>query len=198
MRKGRVYFCRMEIIIDNGHGIDTRGKCSPDGLIYEWHYTRRLARAIAGKLADNKIVSHLLVPEERDIPLSERIRRADRIHSQQSDCLLLSLHINAAACSGWHNARGFCAFISPGASPTAELFASEIMRRASVLPGNRVLPTEGFLEYPYAILSRSSCPAVLTEHMFMDNRRDVAFLLSEQGFDALLDIHVGAAMAMQA
>ena len=31
------------IIIDNGHGINTPGKCSPDKSLLEWKYTREIA-----------------------------------------------------------------------------------------------------------------------------------------------------------
>ncbi|MBQ0142118.1 MAG: N-acetylmuramoyl-L-alanine amidase, partial [Prevotellaceae bacterium] len=34
----------MTILIDNGHGSDTPGKRSPDGLFREYSYTREIAR----------------------------------------------------------------------------------------------------------------------------------------------------------
>ena len=34
----------MKILIDNGHGIQTKGKRSPDGTLLEYAYTRDLAR----------------------------------------------------------------------------------------------------------------------------------------------------------
>ena len=33
----------MKILIDNGHGYDTKGKCSPDGLFREYRWTRQAA-----------------------------------------------------------------------------------------------------------------------------------------------------------
>ena len=39
----------MKILIDNGHGENTTGKCSPDGRLKEWAYTREIAdRVVAG------------------------------------------------------------------------------------------------------------------------------------------------------
>lgn len=32
-----------EILIDNGHGSNTSGKCSPDGRLKEYAYTREIA-----------------------------------------------------------------------------------------------------------------------------------------------------------
>ena len=34
------------VIIDNGHGVNTAGKSSPDGRYQEWAWTRRAARAL--------------------------------------------------------------------------------------------------------------------------------------------------------
>jgi N-acetylmuramoyl-L-alanine amidase len=34
------------------------------------------------------------------------------------------------------------------------------------------------------------CPAVLTENMFMDSREDVKFLLSREGKQKCVDVHV--------
>ena len=65
----------MKILIDNGHGIQTKGKRSPDGTLLEYAYTRELARQIVTILKSRGYDSELLVPEHDDIPLSERVRR---------------------------------------------------------------------------------------------------------------------------
>ena len=40
----------MKILIDNGHGIQTKGKRSPDGKLLEYAYTRDLVRQIVSTL----------------------------------------------------------------------------------------------------------------------------------------------------
>ncbi|MBR1699160.1 MAG: N-acetylmuramoyl-L-alanine amidase [Bacteroidales bacterium] len=45
-------------------------------------------------------------------------------------------------------------------------------------------------EADFYLLRHTSCPAVLTENLFMDNPADCAFLLSEEGQQALVDLHV--------
>ena len=40
----------MKILIDNGHGEDTKGKCSPDGRLKEYAYTREIASRIVAAL----------------------------------------------------------------------------------------------------------------------------------------------------
>ena len=46
------------------------------------------------------------------------------------------------------------------------------------------------LEKDFYILRHTSCPAVLTENLFMDNRDDVAFLESAEGSQAIVNLHV--------
>ena len=69
----------MKILIDNGHGIQTKGKRSPDGKLLEYAYTRELARQVVKILKSRGYDSELLVPEDDDIPLSERVRRINEI-----------------------------------------------------------------------------------------------------------------------
>jgi N-acetylmuramoyl-L-alanine amidase len=40
------------------------------------------------------------------------------------------------------------------------------------------------------VLKNTSCPAVLTENLFMDNKKDVEFLLSDKGFHSIVRLHV--------
>ncbi|MGM9785578.1 MAG: N-acetylmuramoyl-L-alanine amidase [Candidatus Cryptobacteroides sp.] len=71
----------MKILIDNGHGQNTPGKRSPDGRFLEYLFNRTIARQIVADLTDRGYDASILVPEETDIPLSERCRRANEIVS---------------------------------------------------------------------------------------------------------------------
>ena len=46
------------------------------------------------------------------------------------------------------------------------------------------------LEADFYILRHTTAPAVLTENLFMDNHEDCDFLLSPEGQQALVDLHV--------
>ena len=67
----------MKILIDNGHGLNTPGKRSPDGKFIEAIYTCEIARRIVAGLLDRGYDAELLIPENEDIPLSERVRRVN-------------------------------------------------------------------------------------------------------------------------
>ena len=46
------------------------------------------------------------------------------------------------------------------------------------------------IESDFYIRRHTACPAVLTENLFMDNHKDCDFLLSEEGREAIVDLHV--------
>jgi len=181
------------LIIDNGHGASTPGKCSPDGRLKEWLYTRRLARAIAAKLEGMNIPCMLLVPGDWDEPLLSRCNRVNGIVRRYGDAVLLSLHTNAAGNGReWCKASGWSVFVAPGAGEGSRRMARALYDEAcarSVL-GNRATPQGGYWEASYAILRKTVCPAVLTENMFHDNAADVGFLLSAGGFEIIVSLHV--------
>ena len=45
-------------------------------------------------------------------------------------------------------------------------------------------------ESGFYILKHTVCPAVLTENLFQDNREDVDFLLSDEGRQKIVTLHV--------
>lgn len=183
------------VIIDNGHGCDTAGKCSPDGRYHEWLRTREHARAIKYELERVRIEAHLLVPEDEDIDLATRCRRANALCTSGSNAVLVSLHSNAAGSGDkWHTASGWCVFVARNASAQSRRLATLLYGQAMArgLRGNRAIPKDSYLTANPAICRDTVCPAVLTENMFHDNRQDVDFLMSEQGFRAIADLHVAA------
>ena len=62
------------------------------------------------------------------------------------------------------------------------------------LPGHRIrtdyTDADPDLESDFYLLRHTACPAVLTENLFMDNQDDYNFLLSEEGRQAIVDLHV--------
>lgn len=86
------------IILDNGHGINTPGKRSPDGRLREYAWAREITKKIKQKLDSLGIESYILVPELIDISLQERVNRANKIYKEQKNknVILLSIHCNAS------------------------------------------------------------------------------------------------------
>ncbi len=187
----------MKILIDNGHGIDTKGKRSPDGRLLEYAQNRLLAGRIVSTLQARGLDASRLVPEETDISLPERCRRVNEWCRQlgKDNVFLISIHCNAAGRGDrWLTARGWCAYTTPGTT-LADALATSLYTAAQVhLPGHRLrtdyTDAAPDLEKDFYLLRYTSCPAVLTENLFMDNPSDCAFLLSPEGQQALVDLHV--------
>lgn len=187
----------MKILIDNGHGIDTPGKQSPDGFFREYAYTRFLASNIQERLLALNLDARLLVPELEDISLKERCRRVNAICKEfgNDQVFLISLHVNAAGNGReWLNARGWSCYTTRGNTKADSLASCMYGAANEHLPGQRLRTdyTDGDpdIESNFYILRHTSCPAVLTENLFMDNREDVAFLESDEGAQAIVNLHV--------
>ena len=107
----------MKVLIDNGHGSDTPGKCSPDRRLLEYRYAREIASETVRRLRAEGVDADLLVPETTDISLSERARRANKVCDAigTANVCLVSIHVNAAGSDGkWHEASGWEAWTSRG------------------------------------------------------------------------------------
>lgn len=191
----------MKILIDNGHGSNTPGKCSPDNRLREYAWTRDIAKRLEAKLKAKGIDVQRIVPEEIDISLTTRINRVNDICKKvgAKNVLLVSIHNNADTKGPWGDARGFSVFVSKNASSCskkcAAIFTDEAI--ATNVMGNRSIPKEKFWTWSWtkddiAILKKSECPAVLTENMFMNNKDDCSFLLSEYGKNIIVELHVKA------
>lgn len=182
------------ILLDNGHGVNTPGKCSPDKTLLEYKWAREIVDKLMIEFAKLGIRSIKLVPEDIDISLKERVRRANQIYKDNNkQAILISVHCNAAgADSKWHNASGWSVFVSQNSSSNSKRLAKNLYDEAEKrkLKGNRSVPKEKYWVQSLAICRDTNCPAVLTENMFQDNKEDVALLLSEEGKKKIVDTHV--------
>ncbi len=188
---------KIKVLIDNGHGENTPGKCSPDKRLREFAYCREIAQRVIRELSLRGVDSILLVPETTDTPLKERVRRANAWAKKlgKQNVVLVSIHNNAAGNdSKWHDATGFSVFISKNASSNskrlAQIFTGNAIEMG--LKGNRFVPAEKYWVQSLAMTRDTICPAVLTENLFQDNEEDVRFLLSEEGKKAITKLHVNS------
>ncbi len=205
---------KMLVLIDNGHGSDTPGKCSPDRKLREYLKSREIARKLETLLNLHFINACLLVPEDKDISLAERCFRANAYCDKygKENVLLVSIHCNAAGSDGkWKSAGGWCVYTSPGKTKADDLAtaiwnaADERLKeykeqfpflQAQGAYDSKQKPmradwSDGDPDYEarFYILVHTKCPAVLTESLFQDNKADCDFLLSEEGTKAIVELH---------
>lgn len=185
----------MVILIDNGHGANTKGKCSPDGTIREYAWAREIARMLEAELVSLGYDARRITPEDYDVSLTIRCRRVNAICKKVGarKCLLVSIHINAAKSDKkWHDASGWTGWVAPKSSESSKRLAQLLYSEADKfgLKGNRSVPSCRYWVGNFAIVRDTNCPAVLTENMFQDNKSDVAFLKSEEGKRTIVQLHV--------
>lgn len=187
----------MKILIDNGHGRETPGKCSPDGHFKEYQYTREIASAVVAYLEYRGYDAQLLVPEFEDIPLKERVKRVNRWCDKlgRENVTLVSVHVDAAGSDGqWHDATGWSCYTCPGQTKSDHLATALYRAAEKYLPGHKLRTDysdgDPDKEASFYLLKYTRCAAALTENGFQDSKESLAFLESPEGKKAIVRLHV--------
>lgn len=186
----------MKILIDNGHGENTPGKQSPDRKLREYAYTREIAERIVQELSKQGYDAERIVKENIDVPLTERAKRVNAFCGKlgASNVILVSVHCNAAGSGEWMKARGWSAYTSKGKTKSDVLADCLYESARMMFTGQRIREdrSDGDPDWEenFYILRKTKCPAVLTENFFQDNHEDVAYLLSSEGKQAIVNVHV--------
>ena len=177
----------MRILLDAGHGIDTPGKRSPDGAFLEYKWNREVADLTFELLQEYGFDVDYVVTETNDIPLKTRVRRVNEVCSLHGshNVLLLSIHANAAGNGdSWMNAKGWSAYTTKGKT-RSDIAAKCLYDAFEEDFQDRKIRTDmqdgdPDWEEDFYIIKRTSCPAVLLENFFYDNKEECSFLMMEQ------------------
>lgn len=186
----------MKILIDNGHGENTKGKRSPDGSFREYLYAREIACRVEAELKLKGYDAERIVKENIDVSLDERVKRVSKECGilGSSNVILVSIHCNAAGSGEWMPARGWSAYTSNGRTKSddlaEELYVQAYKNFTGQIVRKDVSDGDNDWEEDFYILRKTKCAAVLTENFFMDNKDDVAYLNSSEGKDAVVRTHV--------
>lgn len=201
----------MVILIDAGHGADTKGKQSPkldDSIdvwdifkegdrFKEWKFTRIVAHDIVDKLVSYGYDARMLVEETKDIALKQRVDRVNKVCSRvgAKNVILVSVHANAVGDSSkWMTGRGWEAYTTKGKTKSDDLAECLYKRAEKNFEGMKIRKdtTDGDSdkEANYYIILHSNCPAVLTENFFYDNKEDLKYMVSEEGVHEIVRTHV--------
>lgn len=192
---------KIKIILGTAHLSSTPGKRSPDGKFREYAYSRKVCREVAKRLREagvDCVIDYI----DDDMPgltssqeLVKRVQIVNKL-AKKTDCLYISIHVNASSKSGWDKATGFSIYTSPGETKSDAL-ATDIFDEATKLlkPLGKSLRKDMSdgdpdLEENFYVLRKTICPAVLTENFFQNSKSDVEFLESEEGFKTVVAYHV--------
>ena len=202
------------VILDAGHGYNTQGKRSPvvdfpfdknftsieNGRFREYRFNRRVIKDAIPKLKEFGYNVIELVPEEKDIPLNTRVSRINK-HVKKygaGNCIMVSIHVNAAGNNDkWLNARGWSIWTTKGQNNSDKLAscfyeaAKENISKDKTYTAKTPIRTDfsdgdADNESNFTIIKGSNCPSTLIENMFQDNKEDVKYLESKNGFERIV------------
>ena len=196
------------ICLDNGHGDNTPGKCSPWSAckvppelpFREYAYTRELVRMLTPLLEEDGFEVYQVVPEEYDVTLAERCSRINKKVKQAATegkhALMISIHNNAAGNGReWKKAYGWSVWTTRGQNISDKLAqclydaAIEVLTPLGQKTRKDRSDGDDDYEADFYITKRSNCPAVLVENMFQDCIDEVKWMLTDEGKQALVEIH---------
>ena len=174
-------------MFDNGHAgmingnYETPGKRGEGkfGTYYEGMGNRWLTNLIIRELDYADVPYYHVCPEYIDLPLRERVNRANRIYGSDKAVYLYSQHCNAGG------GTGFEGFTSPGETLSDVLavhfleglekeFAPQGINMRYDLATNQIDKDARF-----QVLTGTHCPAFLMETLFMDRAKDYELLWSQ-------------------
>ncbi|WP_353654036.1 N-acetylmuramoyl-L-alanine amidase [Bacillus sp. ISL-55] len=162
----------VKIMLDAGHGYNTPGKRSPDGM-REYEFNRAVANYAKQLLADYKNVTvYFSHSDQRDVSLKARTDKANSLNVD----IFVSIHANAFGGGGWSNVGGIETFVYPTRPPVAYQLAQKIQRHLVIATG---LDNRGVKTADFHVLRETKMDAVLVECGFMTNRNEIKLLRSE-------------------
>lgn len=188
------------IILGTAHLESTPGKRSPDGKFREYKFSRDVCKALKA-IFKNMGYNVFIDIEEDDLKLTqnqELKRRCDIVNNlckKYKDAIYVSIHVNAAGNgSQWLKATGWSAYTTIGKTKADDL-ATELYKAAEDNLKDKKIRTDYSdkdpdIESNLYVLKHVTCPAVLTENFFQDNKDDVEYLQSDEGFHAIIRLHI--------
>lgn len=171
----------------------SQGNFHNQGWIYEGVLNRTLVYKVAKKLAYLEIPYIILAPNSVDVSLNDRSTTAN-MYSQvlRKKSILLRTDFNA---SGSHNARGFEIYTSKGETKGDQL-AELHWQNVKTLLGDKInyRPDKSDGDYDreanFFSLTRTDMPAILIEHLFMDDYEDAKLAMTPEIIDLFAEAQV--------
>ena len=159
---------------------------------YEGVFNRAITNRVAQKLRDLSIAYYMVSHEYEDIHLSYRVDLANWYAKKVRKSLYISNHANA----GGGSARGFEIFTSPG-NTKSDRVATLHWDNVKDLLGDRITryrsdTSDGDVdkEKRFFVLTRTSMPAILVEHLFFDNLEDAKLLVDDEIIERFAEAQV--------
>ena len=182
------------------------GKCSPDGKFLEARFSRELMESLVPTMQSygfNTLVDYPnLAPDGINIKaypndweaqqraeLNFRVKKVNEICKiyGKDNVIYVSLHVNASGNGQWMQARGWEVYTSPGKTKS-DILATCMWNAAKNYLGDMTTIRSDWSdgdpdkEAKFFVLTKTKCPTVLVENLFMDNQEDLKLLTGDIGW----------------
>lgn len=191
------------VFLDDGHGLETRGKRTP--------YMSNLGRSVRENEFNGPVVEkmeemlnkyedvtvYLTAPGHNDVPLNKRTDYANEVYrryqyehgKENVIAIFISVHYNAfdGSFSGkdphGHEIHVYPGYLNKEAGKLAD-FVAKYLRQGTTQNWR------GILESDFHVLRETSMTAILSENGFMDNEREANLMLDESFQYEVAEEHV--------
>lgn len=160
---------KIKIAVDDGHGIDTKGKQTPDGYKENEfnHWTKEL---LVNELIRNGFEVIDCSPNRLDNSLSNRVSIANKALAN----IFISIHFNAlkGIWGAWGGIETFCYQFGYQSEKIARLVHKYLLLGTKLK--DRKVKSANFY-----VLRNTKMPAILCECGFMDNKKEAELMKSD-------------------
>lgn len=166
------------VVIDAGHGGTDLGAVSADGKISEKDLNLAITKQI--KELNTNANIRIILTRENDLYQSP----ADKaiFCNQQNADLFISIHVDNGPKDSANTKTGMSVWVAKDAYPKSEkskILASAIINAFSNNYGLSVMPQPMQREKGIWVLQATTCPAVLIETGFINNKKDLTYLQTD-------------------
>ena len=183
-----------------------------DSVLCEYQFNRRVMGAVMPRLQALGFNAINIVPEINDVSISGRIYRVNQQvkRNGEDNCILISIHTNMHGTGRWLKHRGWTV-VAPETKNESDKLANSLYDVAEQYFNDDTELVESFKDSKYAIVNKilykevnkakgyenalavvegSKCPAVLIENFYLDNKDDIKYIESSDGFRRICDVIV--------
>lgn len=170
-------------ILDRAHGYNVSGKQSPDGSFKEWKYSDKLIDKLIRGLNKLNIPNVETVPEDYEVGLIERVKRANKYSENTKTPIFISLHNNAGGGTG--NELYIKRNPSKEEIKIANIMSNRLIKDFPDIKWRQYTYDNLYKEANYTVLTgdKNNTPIyipILVEFLFMDHKDDILLLKDDK------------------
>lgn len=167
----------VKIALDAGHGLNTAGKRTPDG-VREWSLNDKVRDKVVDMLRDYDV--SIIHADNDEGNVDESLSKRVATYKATGVASMVSIHHNANT-GKWNSATGVEVYVDRNCTDADLKLANLIYARLVAYTG---LKGRGVKRANFQVINQNTIPAVLCEGGFMDGTNDYKYITSDAGQSA--------------